>query len=157
MLAPLAGTMVLPLSFLSGFYFLIKCQLLKLSIILSLSDCLAIVFSFTFYNVLIQLMWCSGVGPISRHNGPSPFPNNHISRPMPPPAYNHIQPNIPNHTQIHTNTTSIPNYTKTHPNRAKYNQSYFSPYADISIQPNIPNHNQTWYNGPPDSPLISPA
>ena len=97
---------------------------------LSLSDCLAIVFTFfftfTFILVHVQLMLSSGVGPISRHNGPSPFPNNHISRPMPPPAYNHIQPNIPNHTQVH-------------PTTPKYNQQTQLHY-DTTKGPNIINH-----------------
>ena len=97
---------------------------------LSLSDCLAIVFTFfftfTFILVHVQLMLSSGVGPISRHNGPSPFPNNHISRPMPPPAYNQTYPT--KYTQLQPNVMKWPSRFPTHisylmPPTA-YNQTY---------------------------------
>ena len=86
-------------------------------------------------------MFSSGVGPISRHNGPplSPTiiflaPCHHQLQP-----YNQTYPTTPKYNQIQTAYQTVPKYNQ----GAKYNKSYFSPHATTSIQPNIPNQIHT--------------
>ena len=54
-------------------------------------------------------------------------------------TYNQTYPTTPKYNQIQPAYPTTPKYNQ----RAKYNQSYFSPHATTSIQPNIPNQIHT--------------